>query len=71
MTTLPEIEAQLTGPGGPFEVTTEDVLGERMTVYKQRARSLRELVEASRAHGDNECVVHEPNSVHEIHSAAR
>ena len=58
MTTLPEIEAQLTGPGGPFEVVTEEVLGERMSVYKQRARSLRELVEASRAHGDKEYIVH-------------
>jgi acyl-CoA synthetase (AMP-forming)/AMP-acid ligase II len=59
MTTLPEIEAQLTGPGGPFEVVTEEVLGEPMPVYKQRAHSLRELVEASRAHGDKEYIVYE------------
>jgi acyl-CoA synthetase (AMP-forming)/AMP-acid ligase II len=63
MTTLSEIEAQLTGPGGPFEVQPEDVLGERMTVYKQRARSLRELVEASRAHGDKEYIVYEDRRI--------
>ena len=35
-----EIQAQLTGPGGPFELGEEDVLGERMPVFKDRLRSL-------------------------------
>jgi len=53
-----EILARLTGPGAPFEIVHEDVLGERMPVIKSRARSLRELLERSRAHGAKEYVVH-------------
>lgn len=58
MTTVQEIEAQLTGPGGPFEVEIAQVLGESMPVFKGRARSLRELLEASRAHAGKEYIVH-------------
>ena len=58
MATVDEILAQLTGPGGPFEVVTEDVLGERMAVIAGRTRSLRALLEASRAHADKEYIVH-------------
>ena len=36
--------AQLTGSGGPFEIVVEDVVGHPMQVYKQRMRSLRELM---------------------------
>ena len=39
--------AQLTGPGGPFEIVVEDVLGVPTQVYAQRMRSLRELIEQS------------------------
>jgi long-chain acyl-CoA synthetase len=39
-----EIVAQLTGPGGPFEIVIEDVCGVPTQVYKQRMRSLRELM---------------------------
>src|SRR5574338_601825 len=53
-----EVEAQLTGPGGPFELVEEDVLGERMRVFRQRARSLRELLERSAAFGERECIVY-------------
>jgi len=52
-----EVEARLTGPGGPFETRSEDVLGEPMTVFANRARSLRELVASSRAFGEAECAV--------------
>jgi acyl-CoA synthetase (AMP-forming)/AMP-acid ligase II len=52
------VRAQLTGPGGPFEIVEEDVRGERMRVFKQRARSLRDLLRASAAHGDKEYLVH-------------
>lgn len=51
---LRRIEAQLLGPGGPFEVVEEDVVGERMEVVKHRARSLRELLVASAGFGDAE-----------------
>ena len=54
-----EIERNLTGPGAPFEVVEEDVLGERMPVFKNRKRSLRELLEASAAFGDQEYIVYE------------
>jgi steroid-24-oyl-CoA synthetase len=36
--------AQLTGPGGPFEIVVDDVVGHPMQVYKTRMRSLRELM---------------------------
>jgi acyl-CoA synthetase (AMP-forming)/AMP-acid ligase II len=53
-----DIEAKLTGPGGPFETAVEEVLGERMAVIKGRPRSLRQLLETSQAHGEKEYVVH-------------
>jgi len=49
-----EIEEQLTGPGGPFEVVEEDVFGEPMVVMQHRAHSLRELLQGSLNHGDAE-----------------
>ena len=52
MPTFEEIEAQLTGPGAPFEIVEEEVRGERMRVFKNRKRSLRELLADSAAHGD-------------------
>jgi long-chain acyl-CoA synthetase len=36
--------AELTGPGGAFEIVTEDVLGFPLQVYKNRLRSLRDLI---------------------------
>jgi acyl-CoA synthetase (AMP-forming)/AMP-acid ligase II len=50
--TLEEAEARLTAPGAPFETVEEDVLGERMLVFKNRHRSLRDLLAASAKHGD-------------------
>jgi acyl-CoA synthetase (AMP-forming)/AMP-acid ligase II len=49
---LAEIEAQLLAPGAPFEVEETDVLGERLRVFKNRPRSLRDVVAGSRALGD-------------------
>jgi len=46
------VEEQLTGPGGPFEVVEETVLGEPSLVMKNRPRSLRELLEKSAGFGD-------------------
>ena len=53
MPSLPEICAQLTGPGGAFEVVTEDVLGRPLQVYKDRMRSLREIPQAAIARADD------------------
>ncbi len=58
MPDLREIEARLTGPGGPFEVVLEDVCGVRLPVFKNRKRSLRQLIEESAGHGDKEYVVY-------------
>jgi long-chain acyl-CoA synthetase len=52
------VRAKLTGPGGPFEIAEEDVLGERMRVFKNRARSLRDLLRGSAAYRDKEYLVH-------------
>jgi long-chain acyl-CoA synthetase len=42
--TSEEVLAQLTGPGGAFEIVVEDVCGVPTQVYKQRMRSMRELM---------------------------
>jgi long-chain acyl-CoA synthetase len=54
MPTIAEIRAQLTGPGGMFEVTTEEVLGRPVEVYKERMRSLRQVAELALMRGDEQ-----------------
>lgn len=54
---LRAIEEQVLAPGGMFEVVLGDVLGERMNVFKNRARSLREFVAASERLGEAEHLV--------------
>lgn len=51
------VRAQLTAPGAPFEMVVEDVLGVPMRVFKNRARSLRELVVDSAKHGEAEYLI--------------
>ncbi len=48
---------QLTGPGGPFEIGVEDVLGHPTQVYRKRMRSLRELMEQSASRADVDWIV--------------
>jgi long-chain acyl-CoA synthetase len=57
MVSTAEIKAQLIGRGGMFEVVTEDVLGRPMQVYKQRMRSLREILETAVARGDEKAFI--------------
>jgi acyl-CoA synthetase (AMP-forming)/AMP-acid ligase II len=52
------IDQMLFSPGAPFETTIEDVLGEKMSVFKHRKRSLRELLESTSTHADDEYIVH-------------
>jgi acyl-CoA synthetase (AMP-forming)/AMP-acid ligase II len=52
-----EVREKLTAPGAPFEITEEIVLGERMQVFKNRARSLREMLQQSAMHADKEYLV--------------
>ncbi|MDP6978108.1 MAG: class I adenylate-forming enzyme family protein [Myxococcota bacterium] len=59
-TAVPSFEeacAPLIAPGGIFEMVEEDVLGQPMRVFKNRAKSLRELLAQSANHGDAEYVV--------------
>jgi acyl-CoA synthetase (AMP-forming)/AMP-acid ligase II len=57
MSDLSAIEAQLTAPGAPFELAEEDVLGERVRVFANRARSLRDLLLRAREFADAEYLV--------------
>ena len=57
MSDLARIMAELTGPGGPFEIVVEDVLGHPTQVYKERMRSLRELMEQAALRADVDFVV--------------
>ncbi|MEV6069372.1 class I adenylate-forming enzyme family protein [Nocardia sp. NPDC052001] len=51
------IAGGLTGPGGPFEITVEPVLGATIPVFRNRRRSLLELLEDSRELGDRDYLV--------------
>lgn len=46
------IHARLTGPGGAFELAREAVRGESMLVFRDRIRSVRELLERTARFGD-------------------
>ncbi|WP_067817578.1 class I adenylate-forming enzyme family protein [Nocardia inohanensis] len=54
-----QVAGKLTGPDGPFEMTVEQVLGAPQPVFRKRAGSLLELLEASRALGDRDYLVSE------------
>ena len=54
MSRLDAIEAQLLAPGAPFELTEEEVLGEPVRVFKNRPRSLRDVLLRAREHADAE-----------------
>ena len=54
MPTAAEVKAQLTGPGGMFEVVTEEVLGRPMQVYASRMPSLRSVAEVGGMRGDEQ-----------------
>jgi long-chain acyl-CoA synthetase len=57
MPTSAEVRAQLTGPGGMFEVTTDTVLGREMEVYKERMPSLRSVAEVGLMRGDDQTFI--------------
>jgi long-chain acyl-CoA synthetase len=54
MSTTDAVRAQLTGPGGMFEVTTEVIDGIELKVYKDRLGCLREVAQMGAARGDAE-----------------
>ena len=51
------VEAQLLAPGAPFELAEEEVLGERVRVFANRARSLRDVLLRGREFADAEYMV--------------
>jgi len=51
------IEEALLAPGAMFEVTEEQVMGERTEVFAQRMHCLRDLMELSRGYGDSPYLV--------------
>ena len=63
MPTPAEIEAQLTGPGCPFEIVEEPVFGDRMPVFKARAANLREVLSGSAKLGSAEYLVCEERRI--------
>ena len=52
-----DVIQELTGPGGLFELTTEEVLGQQSAVFAARMRSLREMVANTANFGDREFLV--------------
>ena len=55
--TIAEVHAALTAPGAPFEMEDVVVRGVPMRAWKHAPTSLRQILEASRAHGDAEFIV--------------
>jgi long-chain acyl-CoA synthetase len=54
---MERFRGSLTAPGARYEVGEEDVRGTRMPVFARRARSLRELLDATTQFGDRTYVV--------------
>ena len=54
---LAMIEAHLTGPGQPFELEQASILGQQVTNFKNRPRSLRDVLQRSTAFGQADYMV--------------
>jgi len=57
MSRLTAVESQLLAPGAPFELAAQDVLGERVRVFVNRAHSLRDVLLRARQFADAEYMV--------------
>lgn len=62
---------RMTGPGGPFELVEEDVLGTRMRVFARRDRSLTEVLARSVRHGERDYLVTETERISFVEHASR
>ncbi len=58
MPTAEEVRAQLTGPGGMFEITTEEIRGVETQVYADRMPNLRAIPEAAVLRGEQTFLLH-------------
>lgn len=56
------IAALTTAPGSPFEIVEREIDGQRLKVFANLPRSLREAFDATRAHGDATFIVYEDES---------
>ena len=56
---LKEVWAELTGPGGQFEITEVDVRGQTLKAYAGAPPSLREVWQLAAGHGDTEYLVYQ------------
>src|SRR5262249_47105242 len=54
-----EAIAQITGPGGPFEIVEAEIRGEPLRVFQNTLPSLRALWDLARARGDQAFLVYE------------
>src|SRR6476646_6396045 len=54
---LLEATARVTAPGMPFEIVDEDVLGQQLPVFANRAHSIREILVGSERFGHRDCYV--------------
>ncbi len=59
MISLAQADAQLTVPGSRFEILEGEIRGVRTRVWKHAPRSLREILEQSREHGDRDFLVYQ------------
>ncbi|HUQ39340.1 MAG TPA: class I adenylate-forming enzyme family protein, partial [Acidimicrobiales bacterium] len=57
MPTPLEVEAMLTGPGGPFEVIVDEVRGVPMKTYKDRMTALRQVAQMAIGRGDDQTYI--------------
>ncbi len=57
LTALLDTTVRITGPGMPFEIVQEDVLGERLPVFANRPHSMREILRGADRFGDRDCYV--------------
>ncbi len=57
-TELKQAWDELTGPGGQFEITTVDVRGQELRVYKNQPPTLREFWQMTAVHGDADYLVY-------------
>src|SRR6476646_11097583 len=54
---LLEATARVTAPGMPFEIVEEDVLGQQLPVFANRAHSMREILVGAERFGRRDCYV--------------
>lgn len=57
VTKMAEATAQLTGPGAPWELETRTIDGVEYRLYKNAPKTLPELINVARAHGDKEFLI--------------